>query len=181
MITQASQNVRDKIFKSIRTSISEFYSDEIVLEELEDEIESPFIFKSKDAKIWARVFYRSMKDFSFEEIYREIRKLQMMMPADAMLCLFAPELDSKMSARLSALGNEICFFEYAGRNTDKKTLDMHLCKWDSSRSLAATTRVSVENPMVSPSFSGQLLKLSRLSEEEVAAFTDFALELSRIK
>ena len=64
MIATQERVVRHEIFQSIRSSIQELHADKVILEDVNG---TPFLFKSEDAQVWARIFYRSMRDFSVEE------------------------------------------------------------------------------------------------------------------
>ena len=111
MIAVQERGVRQEIFQSIRSSIQELHEDKVILEDVNG---APFLFKSRDAQVWARIFYRSMRDFSVEELQQEIKKLWVLMPNDAVLYLFYPELDRQQILRMNGFSDRLSFFEYAG-------------------------------------------------------------------
>ncbi|MCX5841186.1 MAG: hypothetical protein NTY16_07005 [Deltaproteobacteria bacterium] len=102
MIATQERVVRQEIFQSIRSSIQELHADKVILEDVNS---APFLFKSKDAQVWVRIFYRSMRDFSVEELQQEIKKLWVLMPNDAVLYLFYPELDRQQIFRMNGFSD----------------------------------------------------------------------------
>lgn len=177
IMIQDCGGVRQGIFQSIRASIQELHSDKVILEDVNG---SPFLFKSKDAQVWVRIFYRSMKDFSVEDLQREIKKLWVLMPSDATLYLFYPELDRQQILKMNGFSDRLSFFEYAGLFGKKGDgVGVRICKWipssvyafDSSRKAEACTREHFSTP--------SFLQGSRLTAQEIAGLAELSLALRR--
>ncbi len=175
---QERKGVRQGIFQSIRASIQELHADKVILEDVNG---SPFLFKSKDAQVWARIFYRSMRDFTVEELQGEIKKLWVLMPGDAVLYLFYPELDRQQILKMNGFSDRLSFFEYAGlfgRGMDD--VGVRICKWipssayilDSSREAGLRSR--------SPISASNFLQRGRLTPQEVEGLVDLSLALRRL-
>jgi len=178
MIATQERAVRQEIFQSIRSSIQELHADKVILEDVNG---SPFLFKSRDAQVWARIFYRSMRDFSVEELQQEIKKLWVLMPNDAVLYLFYPELDREQIFRMNGFSDRLSFFEYAGLwGTDKEKVGVRICKWIPS---SAYVPGPVQDGKVSsrvPAFSESFLQSARLTSREIADLAELSLALHRI-
>lgn len=175
MIAIRERVARQGIFQSIRSSIQELHADKVILV---DRNSIPFLFKSEDAQIWARIFYRSMRDLLVEELQREIKKLWVLMPREAVLYLFFPELDRQQIFRMNGFSDRLSFFEYAGPcATDGDRVDVRICKWIPS---------SVH--ILSPDQKGEaahapvasLLKHTRLTLQEIAGLAELSVALHRV-
>ena len=149
---------------------------------LEDANGAPFLFKSKDAQVWARIFYRSMRDFSVEELQQEIRKLWMLMPNDAVLYLFYPELDRQQISRINGLSDRLSFFEYAGLGDgDKEGLGVRICKWIPSSVSFDNAAQDGELPVrIPPAAPSNFLQGTRLTSQEIAGLAELSLALRRV-
>lgn len=173
MIATQERGIRQEIFRSIRSSIQELHADKVILEDVNG---TPFLFKSNDAKIWARIFYRSMRDFSLEELSQEIRKLWLLMPEDAVLYLFYPELDRQQILKMNGLSDRLSFFEYAGRGSDSEKRGVCICKWIPA-SLSGS--VPAERPSFQPVSKVSFLQGSKLTDEEISGLSELSLSLRR--
>jgi hypothetical protein len=178
MIATREHATRREIFQLIRSSIQELHPDKVILEDVNS---APFLFKSQDAEIWARIFYRSMRDYPVEELQQEIKKLWVLMPNDATLYLFYPELDRQQIFRMNGFSDRLSFFEYAGLfGSDRKKVGARICKWIPSSvpvpSLAqeggVSSRVHVSK--------GSFLQNARLTSEEIAGLAELSLALHRV-
>ena len=128
MIATRERVSQRDIFQLLRSSIQELHPDKVILEDVNG---TPFLFKSQDAEVWARIFYRSMRDYSVEELQQEIKKLWVLMPNDATLYLFYPELSAPKTFRLNIHGQfhdvQYCQFCQSllhykeGRHSDGRT------------------------------------------------------------
>ncbi len=177
MIAAPERVFRQEIFLSIRSSIQELHADKVILEDVNG---APFLFKSKDAQIWARIFYRSMRDYSVEELQEEIRKLWVLMPNDAVLYLFYPELDRQQILKMNGVSDRLSFFEYAGPcATASEKAEIRICKWMPSWVQktdplpGGETRLRIAVP------SDSFLTVSCLTREEIAGLSELSLDLSR--
>jgi hypothetical protein len=175
MIATQEHVARQEIFQSIRLSIQELHADKVILEDVNG---TPFLFKSKDAQVWARIFYRSMRDFSVEELQQEIKKLWVLMPSDAVLYLFYPELDRQQIFRMNGFSDRLSFFEYAGFcGTEREKIGVRICKWIPS-SVSILSPVQEEVPAAHAYASpGSFLQSSRLTSQEIAGLTELSVAL----
>lgn len=178
MIATQERVVRQEIFQSIRSSIQELHADKVILEDLNS---TPFLFKSEDAQVWARIFYRSMRDFSVEELQQEIKKLWVLMPNDAVLYLFYPELDREQILRMNGFSDRLSFFEYAGLcETDKEKFGVRICKWiPSSVQVLGPLQEEEVSAHVHP-VTGSFLQSARLTSREIAGLAELSLDLRRV-
>ena len=178
MIATRERTVRREIFQSIRSSIQELHADKVILEDVNG---TPFLFKSKDAQIWARIFYRSMRDFSVEELQREIKKLWVLMPSDAVLYLFYPELDRQQIFRMNGFSDRLSFFEYANLcDPDKEKIGVRICKWIPSAAYVPSPAQDGEAPSLVCASSRSFLQNARLTSQEIAGLSELSLALRRI-
>ncbi len=168
---------RQEIFQSIRSSMQELHSDKVILDDVNA---APFLFKSKDAQIWVRIFYRSMRDYSIEELQSEIRKLWVLMSNDAVLYLFYPELDRRQILKMNGFSDRLSFFEYGGLcGGEPQNTAIRICKWSPSRIIVDDPATENEvgvccDPVVPVSF----MKASRLTPEEVAFLSELSIALN---
>lgn len=178
MIATQERVARQEIFQSIRLSIQELHADKVILEDVNG---TPFLFKSKDAQVWARIFYRSMRDYTVEELKQEIKKLWMLMPSDAVLYLFYPELDRQQILRMNGFSDRLSFFEYAGFcGAEGEKVNVRLCKWIPS-SVHVINPVQVKDAFP-PRYAspGSFLQNARLTSQEIASLTELSLALHRV-
>jgi hypothetical protein len=178
MIATQERVFRQEIFQSIRSSIQELHADKVILEDVNG---APFIFKSKDAQVWARVFYRSMRDFSVEELQREIKKLWVLMPNDAVLYLFYPELDCQQIIRMNGFSDRLSFFEYAGPcGEEREKVSVRICKWTPSSVPIALSAQGGEVSAKVHEATRSFLQSSRLTSQEIAGLAELSLALHRV-
>jgi len=175
MIATQERTLRQEIFQSIRLSIQELHADKVILEDANG---APFLFKSNDAQIWARIFYRSMRDFSLEELQLEIKKLWVLMPSDAVLYLFYPELDRQQILKMNGFSDRLSFFEYSGLcGVEMEKVDVRICKWIPSIAHVLSplqegaAHAYVDAPRVS------FLSHARLTPQEIAGLAELSLAL----
>ena len=175
MIATQERTIRQEIFQSIRLSIQELHADKVILEDAHG---APFLFKSNDAQVWARIFYRSMRDFSLEELQQEIKKLWMLMPNNAVLYLFYPELDRQQILEMNGFSDRLSFFEYSGLyGAEIEKVDVRTCKWIPSSAHVlnplqeGAVHAHVEEPRVS------FLSSARLTSQEIAGLAELSLSL----
>lgn len=169
--------VRYEIFQSIRSSIQELHTDKAILEDVNG---APFLFKSKDAQIWVRIFYRSMRDFSVEELQQEIKKLWVLMPNDAVLYLFYPELDRQQIFRMNGFSDRLSFFEYAGLcGPNKEKAGVQICKWIPSSFYISSPDQNEEISVHTQVPPGSFLQNARLTSDEIKDLTELSLALRR--
>ena len=178
MIATQERVVRQEIFQSIRSSIQELHADKVILDDVNG---TPFLFKSKDAQVWARIFYRSMRDFSVEELQREIRKLWVLMPSDAVLYLFYPELDRQQILRMNGFSDRLSFFEYAGLcDADQEKLGVRICKWSPSSAQGLNPSQEGAAPSRVHAVTRSFLQSSRLTLQEIVGLSELSLALRRV-
>lgn len=177
MIALQERAHRQEIFQSIRSSVQELHNDKVILEDANG---APFLFKSKDAQIWVRIFYRSMRDFSKEELQQEIRKLWVLMPNNAALYFFYPELDRHRILEMNGFSDRLSFFEYRGlfAVVGERT-SARICKWVPSPAYALTSLAKGEAPSAVPS-SKSFLQNARLTSEEIRGLAELSRFLRRI-
>ncbi len=178
MIATQERFVRQEIFQSIRSSIQELHADKVILEDVNG---TPFLFKSKDAQVWARIFYRSMRDFSMEELQQEIKKLWVLMPNDAVLYLFYPELDRQQIFRMNGFSDRLSFFEYASLcGAEREKIGVRICKWiPSSVHVLSPVQDGEASSYVHVS-AGSFLQNARLTSQEIAGLAELSLALHRV-
>jgi hypothetical protein len=178
MIAIQERVTRQEIFQLIRLSIQELHADKVILE---DTNATPFLFKSGDAQVWARIFYRSMRDYSVEELQQEIKKLWVLMPNDATLYLFYPELDRQQIIRMNGFSDRLSFFEYGGLlGADREKVGARICKWIPSSMPAFSPAQDGTTPVrvhVSPR---SFLQNARLTSQEIAGLAELSLALHRV-
>jgi hypothetical protein len=178
MIATQERVVRQEIFQSIRSLIQELHADKVILEDVNG---APFLFKSQDAQIWARIFYRSMRDFSIEELQREIRKLWVLMPNDAVLYLFYPELDRQQIMGMNGFSDRLSFFEYAGLcGADSEKLGVRICKWVPSSVRVLSPVQGEEISSCGHASSRSFLQNTRLTPQEIAGLAELSRALHRV-
>ncbi len=177
MILTQGRVDQGKIFQAVRLSVQELHPDKAIRDDAHG---IPFLFKSCDAQIWVRIFYRSMQDFSLEELKEEIRKLWVLMPQDAALYLFYPVLDREQILKMNGFSDRLSFFEYGnfyGTETDKR--GVHICKWIPS---VPGISLSLEEPfklqIPKTPLSG-FLQNTRLTGAEISGLTELTLDLLR--
>jgi hypothetical protein len=177
MIATQECVVRQEIFQSIRSSIQELHADKVILEDVNG---TPFLFKSKDAQVWVRIFYRSMRDFSVEELQGEIKKLWVLMPSDAVLYLFYPELDRQQIFRMNGFSDRLSFFEYAGLcGADKEKVSVQICKWIPSSAYVPSPDPEGEVLSHVHVFATSFLQNACLTSQEIAGLAELSLALRR--
>jgi len=178
MIATQERGARQEIFQSIRSSIQELHSDKVILEDVNG---TPFLFKSKDAQVWVRIFYRSMRDFSIEELKQEIKKLWVLMPTDAVLYLFYPELDRQQILRMNGFSDRLSFFEYTGFcGGDREKASVRICKWIPSSVHVLNTVHKGEAASSAQVIPGSFLQNARLTSEEITGLAELSLALHRV-
>jgi hypothetical protein len=175
---QDHKGVRQGIFQSIRASIQELHADKVILEDVNG---SPFLFKSKDAQVWARIFYRSMRDFTVEELQREIKKLWVLMPSDAVLYLFYPELDRQQILKMNGFSDRLSFFEYAGLfGKGMESVGVRICKWIPSSAYDLDSSHEIEAPLRAQISTSSFLQGGRLTPQEIEGLVELSLALRRL-
>ena len=178
MILAQERVDQGKIFQAVRLSVQELHPDKVIREDAHG---MPFLFKSCDAQVWVRIFYRSMQDFSLEELKEEIRKLWVLMPKEATLYLFYPALDRQQILKMNGFSDRLSFFEYGnlyGAEAEKR--GVHICKWIPSASIDSLLPEEFSVFLRRPLPPSGFLQNSRLSASEIAALTDLALALKRL-
>ena len=178
MIAVQERVARQEIFQSIRLSIQELHADKVILEDANG---APFLFKSKDAQVWVRIFYRAMRDFSKEELQQEIKKLWVLMPSDAVLYLFYPELDRRQILEMNGFSDRLSFFEYAGLGgAEKEKAGVRICKWIPSAAYAFAPFPKEEGHPRLHGFTKSFLQNARLTPQEIADLADLSRVLRKI-
>lgn len=178
MIEMQERVTRQEIFHWIRLSIQELHADKVILE---DTNSIPFLFKTEDAQVWARIFYRSMRDYSLEELQHEIRKLWVLMPNDAALYLFYPELDREQILRMNGFSDRLSFFEYAGlMRADREKVGARICKWIPSSMTDLSIVQERERPPHVSAARMSFMQNARLTSGEIAGLAEISLALRRV-
>ena len=178
MIATQERVVRREIFQSIRSSIQELHADKVILEDVNG---TPFLFKSRDAQVWARIFYRSMRDYSVEELQREIKKLWVLMPDDAVLYLFYPELDRHQIFKMNGFSDRLSFFEYAGLfKPDSEKAGVRICKWIPSSMPLIAPSPETATPPHARFVPGRCFQKARLTPQEVTELAELSQALRRV-
>ena len=177
MIAAQERVGRQEIFQSVRSAIQELHAEKVILE---DENGAPFIFKSQDAQVWVRIFYRSMRDFSKEELQQEIKKLWVLMPSDAALYLFYPELDRGQILEMNGFSDRLSFFEYARLcGEEREKIGVRICKWIPSASYAFVSFSKEEETFRPKAFAKSFLQNACLTSQEIAGLAELSLALRR--
>ncbi len=166
------------IFYAIRLLVQELHAEKAILEDVHG---APFLFKSQDAQVWVRIFYRSMQDFSIDELKLEIKKLWVLMPREAVLYLFFPSLDREQILKMNGISDRLSFFEYGhwdDPETDKS--DIRICKWIPGMALSG--KLVQEEPKMAQAHPrmDHFLQRTRLNKEEVADLTELILSLRQM-
>lgn len=178
MIATQERVLQREIFQSIRSSIQELHIDKVILEDRDG---APFLFKSQDAQIWTRIFYRSMRDFSLEELQREIKKLWVLMPNDAVLYLFYPELDRQQIFKMNGFSDRLSFFEYAvPLEVEREKVGIRIFKWIPSFIHASGFSQNKEVPSHTLASGGSFLQNARLTLQEIAGLAELSLALRQV-
>jgi hypothetical protein len=178
MIATRERAVRQEIFQSIRLSIQELHADKVILEDANG---APFLFKSRDARVWARIFYRPMRDYSLEEQLQEIKKLWVLMPQDAVLYLFYPELDRLQILKMNGFSDRLSFFEYANPcGEEKEKAGVRICKWAPSSLNVPSSACEGEMSSGVPPLTRSFLQDARLTPQEIAGLAELSLALRRV-
>ncbi|HOW59720.1 MAG TPA: hypothetical protein PLO78_08370 [Candidatus Omnitrophota bacterium] len=169
---------RSTIFHAIRVSVQELHSDKVFMEDLHG---SPFLFKSQDAKVWVRIFYRAMQDFSLEELQQEIKKLWVLMPVDAVLYLFYPSLDRKQILDMNGFSDRLSFFEFANlSNSESFQFGIRICKWIPAMTLASLPAENSKNKLQPSMSKSSFLQKTRLNAKEIEGLSELSLVLMRL-
>jgi hypothetical protein len=177
MIATQEPVVHREIFRSIRSSIQELHADKVILEDVNG---TPFLFKSRDAQVWARIFYRSMRDYTVEALQGEIKKLWVLMPNDAVLYLFYPELDREQIIRMNGFSDRLSFFEYAGLfGPDHEQAGVRICKWIPSAMPLAVSYPEIPSASVVRPVATSCFQKGRLTSAEVADLAALSQALHR--
>lgn len=177
MIATQERLIQREIFQSIRSSIQELHEDKVILEDLNG---APFLFKSNDAQVWVRIFFRSMRDFSMEELQQEIKKLWVLMPNDAVLYLFYPELDRQQILKMNGFSDRLSFFEYAGLfGPVKEKWGVRICKWIPSSVHIPESFLEEHRPHSSVP-GADFLQHARLTPGEIAGLVELSVTLRRV-
>ena len=177
MILAPERVLHQEIFQSIRSSIQELHADKVILEDVNG---APFLFKSKDAQVWARVFYQSMRDYSIEELQQEIRKLWVLMSNDAVLYLFYPELDRQQILKMNGFSDRLSFFEYSGLfGLVQENPGVKICKWRPSQVLEIDSVTEAEAGHRAVASPESFLRASALTVQEIVFLSELSLDLSR--
>ena len=179
MILEQERMIRQEIFQAIRSSVQEIHADKVILEDVHGQ---PFLFKSQDAQVWARIFYRSMRDFTPEELLLEIKKLWVLMPSHAQLYLFYPELDRQQILRMNGFSDRLSFFEYANLcGPFKDKTGIRICKWVPSMAFAPLSGKmgGAECPQ-NTALKSSYLQKSRLTPQEIQGLGELSRALKRI-
>ncbi len=177
MIEIQERVARHDIFQSIRLSVQELHADKIILEDTNG---APFLFKSKDAQVWVRIFYRSMRDYSKEGLQQEIKKLWVLMPSDATLYLFYPELDRGQILEMNGFSDRLSFFEYTGLcNSKREKVGVRICKWVPSAAYIAVSFPPEKEKSPSRVLSKSFLQSSRLTPQEVVGLAELSRALRK--
>lgn len=178
MIATQEHTGRQEIFQSIRSSIQELHADKVILEDVNG---TPFLFKSKDAQVWARIFYRSMRDFSLEELKSEIKKLWVVMPSDAVLYLFYPELDRQQILAMNGFSDRLSFFEYGGLCvSESEKVGVRICKWIPAEGQPLISRQNPEESLRRHVPRASFLTNARLTPQEIEGLAELSLALCRV-
>jgi len=165
------------IFYAIRRLVQELHPDKVFLEDVNG---APFLFKSQDALVWVRVFYRPMQDFSLAALKGEIEKLWVLMPKDAVLYFFYPSLNREQILKMNGMSDRLNFFEY-GYFSDPATYktDIRICKWVPAMAAASLppseTKKSFQMAGVTSGFSPCV----RLTLQEINDLNELGLTLKR--
>lgn len=176
MITVKEQITRRKVFEAVRAMIQEIHPRVMFAE---DSCGSPFLFKSTDAKVWGRVFYTALKDSSPKELAKELAKLKVMMPKDALIYLFYPSLDQEQIFRFQNLGDKLTFFEYGSLIEEPNEIaEIKVRRWLPALSTERAD-VGAEVPPARKAQPVPFLNYTRLSKSELEELTELGLSLKR--
>lgn len=177
MIIAKKPAARQKVFEAVRTTVQEIHPG-VTFEN--DSCGFPFLFKSTDAKVWGRVFYQPMVDSSSEELTRELIKLKVLMPEDALMYLFYPSLDQGKMFKFRSVGDRLAFFEYGALIEDQAEKAMiEVRKWVPA-SAVAQAAVRVRAPLAGKDGAVSFLDYTRLSTGELTELTELGLSLKRV-
>lgn len=178
MIALQERQFHQEIFNAILSSVQELHPDRVLMKELHS---APFLLKSQDARVWVRIFYRSMRDYSLEELKYEIKKLWVLMPQEAQLYLFYPALDHAQLLKMNGFSDRLSFFEY-GRHSDpeKSIISIRIRKWIPSESLSLLSAQEPNLMQAPASFPNSFLQKTRLTRQEIAELTELGLVLKKL-
>lgn len=166
-----------EIFQAIRSSVQELHVDKVILEDIHG---APFLFKSQDARIWVRIFYRAMQEFSIDVLKDELKKLWVLMPTDAVLYLFYPELDRDQILRMNGISDRLNFFEYRSLYApDANSGGIRICKWVPSMLLSSLPNEKPTMKIAPPGQVTDFLQKARLNSEEIEGLVELSLVLRR--
>lgn len=174
MIIEKEEVVSQRIFSAIRDTVRDIHPESIFDE---DPCSAPFLFKSRDAKVWVRIFYQAMSDLTSAEMGSEITKLMVLMPKDASVYCFYPLIDPLQMRRIKPLHGRVVFFEY-GNQADEAKTEIRVRKWVAG--LEERKEPSAVNALPFVKKSPALFsRCARLSMAEIEDLAELGLRLRR--
>ena len=166
-----------RIFVAIRESVKRLHPGVDFLEESEG---APFLFKSREAQFWVRVFYQPMADYDFCDLKNEIQRLKILMPVGSQLYLFYPALERAKILKISEVENRTCFFEYKHLQGAEPMLPaVRIQKWLPAAVDAIVAPQRTETSASCMPSAATFFRNARLSREEIADLSELGLELKR--
>lgn len=175
MVSTTERMNQQGIFCAIRLLVQELHSDKVILEDVHG---TPFLFKSQDAQVWVRIFYRAMQDFSMEDLKREIQKLWLLMPREAVLYLFYPLLNREQIFKMNGISDRLSFFEYGyhenSLGADKPNI--RICKWIPTVAFSQDISAGQKSTTFrSKNHESNFVQQMRLNTQEIADLTELIL------
>ena len=169
---------QQRVFDAVRTTVQELHAD---CSFVEDATSSPLLFKSEDEKIWVRIFYQPMSGSSAGEIAREVMKLKLLMPKNAVIYFFYPELDRDQIVSLRSRYRHIAFFEYGNLLESANGKEgVRVCKWIPVSELPPASTVEIKSPFLGEGKPHPFLSHARLTQDEIAEINDIGLSFKDV-
>lgn len=171
-MTGREKEFQDRIFNAVKFALEELYPGISIAN---DPNGAPFLVKTCDGKLWARVFYEPMSSFKVDDLNNEIKRLHMLMPDDSKLHLFYPSLDLQVLNSLDKEKNKSDVFEYCMlETTHAGNAGIAIKKWNET----LPPKLS-ELPRKRVGISGaqSLIRRTRLTREEIADFAQMGIDM----
>jgi hypothetical protein len=103
----------------------------------------------------------------------------MLMPQDAVLYLFYPELDRRQILKMNGFSDRLSFFEYAGlHGAESGKTSVRICKWIPAAAIVLSPFQGEERSRV-PGSQASFLRHAYLTPQEIAGLAELSLALHR--
>jgi len=164
-------NRERNLFHHLKKSLEEKYPELSFCEDADDAI---YLLKSLDKRVWIRIFYEPLEESSASEFKAELKKLELLMPADAEIYVLSPSIHLNNNERFGSTSNPVYFFEFQAIPDPKTGSQISIRRWEGRRAQAIQPEVGHKK---SSQFS--LGAASKLSRGEIEDLANLGVELRR--